>query len=108
MTLMFTVGSQGRYEWLVADEDFDILELCPEIVLGKYIAVTSIDSSQLVPTDKETAAVFEAPMHFAPPIQTTRPPLAFFSTSGPRNFYGVWRKDDSLHVLLFPRHSTSC
>src|SRR5579864_4203176 len=53
---MFTVGSQSSYEWLVTDEDFDLLELCPEIVLGKYVAVTSIDSGELVPTDKEAAA----------------------------------------------------
>lgn len=53
---MFTVGSQDSYQWLVTDENVDLLELCPEIVLGKYVAVTSIDSGQLVPTDKETAA----------------------------------------------------
>jgi hypothetical protein len=49
---MLTVGSEGSYEWLVYDEDCDLLELCPEIVLGKYVAVTSIDSGQLVPTEK--------------------------------------------------------
>jgi hypothetical protein len=53
---MLTVGSQGAYEWLVTDESFDLLELCPEVVLGKYVAVTSIDSGQFVPTGKETAA----------------------------------------------------
>src|SRR5579872_356686 len=53
---MLTLGSQGVYEWLVTDEQFDLLQLCPEIVLGKYVAVTSIDSGQLMPTDKETAA----------------------------------------------------
>jgi hypothetical protein len=53
---MFTVGSQGSYQWLVTDENFDLLKLCPEIVLGKYVAVTSIDSGQLNPTDKEKAA----------------------------------------------------
>jgi hypothetical protein len=53
---MLTLGSQGVYEWLVTDERFDLLQLCPEIVLGKHVAVTSIDSGQLMPTDKETAA----------------------------------------------------
>jgi hypothetical protein len=53
---MFTVGFQDSYQWLVTDGKFDLLELCPEIVLGKYVAVTSIDSGQLVPTDKEIAA----------------------------------------------------
>lgn len=53
---MLAVGSQGAYEWLVTDEQFDLLELCPEVVLGKYVAVTSIDSGQFVPTGEETAA----------------------------------------------------
>ncbi len=57
---MFTVGSQGSYQWLVTDENFDLLELCPEIVLGKYVAVTSIDSGQLVPSDKETVAGWQS------------------------------------------------
>ena len=56
---MLTVGSQGLYEWLVTDQQIDLLQLCPEVVLGKYIAVTSIDSGPLVPTDEETAAGWE-------------------------------------------------
>jgi len=57
---MLTVGSQGLYEWLVTDQEFDLLQLCPEVVLGKYIAITSIDSGPLVPTDKEKAAGWES------------------------------------------------
>lgn len=56
---MLTVGSQGLYEWLVTDQQFDLLQLCPEVVLGKYIAITSIDSGPLAPTDEETAAGWE-------------------------------------------------
>src|SRR5215471_4724634 len=58
--IMLTVGSQGIYEWLVTDERFELLELCPEIVLGKYVAVTSIDSSELVLTDKRSAAGWQS------------------------------------------------
>jgi hypothetical protein len=58
--VMLTVGSQGVYEWLVTDERFDLLQLCPQIVLGKFVAVTSIDSSELVPNDKETAAGWQS------------------------------------------------
>ena len=69
---MFTVGSQGSYEWLVTDENFDLLQLCPEIVLGKYVAVTSIDSGQLIPDDKETAAGWQSrgKIAYSPKIQT--------------------------------------
>jgi hypothetical protein len=42
---MLTVGSEGLYEWLVTDQQFDLLQISPEVVLGKYIAVTSIDSA---------------------------------------------------------------
>jgi hypothetical protein len=57
---MFTVGSQDNYQWLVTDGNFDLLKLCPEIVLGRYVAVTSIDSGQLVLTDKEIAAGWQS------------------------------------------------
>jgi hypothetical protein len=36
------------------------LQVCPEVVLGKYIAITSIDSGPLVPTEKEKAAGWES------------------------------------------------
>lgn len=68
---MFTVGSEGHYKWLVYDEDSDLLELCPEIVLGKYVAVTSVDSGQFVPTDKEMAAGWQsrAKIAYSPKIE---------------------------------------
>jgi hypothetical protein len=68
---MLTVGSQGSYEWLVTDENFDLLQLCPEVVLGKFVAVTSIDSSEFVPTEKETAAGWQShgKIAYSPKIQ---------------------------------------
>jgi hypothetical protein len=51
-----TVGSQGIYEWLVADEDIDLPKICPETVLGKYVAITSIDSGAYLPDEHERAA----------------------------------------------------
>ncbi len=53
---MIAFGSQGVYEWLVTDQQFDLLSVCPEVVLNRYIAITSIDSSPLVPNVEETAA----------------------------------------------------
>ena len=52
---MLAVGSQGLYEWLVPDDDFNRLELCPDIVLGKYVVISSIDSGEFVPTDEEAS-----------------------------------------------------
>jgi hypothetical protein len=52
---MLTLGSEGLYEWLVTDQQFDLLETCPEVVTGKYVAITSIDSGPLIPTNEEMA-----------------------------------------------------
>ncbi|HET9408012.1 MAG TPA: hypothetical protein VFO39_12305 [Candidatus Sulfotelmatobacter sp.] len=57
---MLAVGSQGIYEWLVSDAEFDLLQLCPEVVLGKYVAITSIDSGEFVPNEKEIAAGWQS------------------------------------------------
>jgi len=69
---MLTVGLQGSYEWLVTDGNVDLLQLCPKVVLGKYVAITSFDSGQLVPTDKETAAGWQsqAKIAYSPKIQS--------------------------------------
>ena len=54
-------GSFGGYNWLTTeDHDLaDLMRLCPEIVLGKYIAITSIDSGSLEVTEEEKAAGWE-------------------------------------------------
>ena len=53
-------GSQGIYEWLVADEDIDLPQICPEIALGKYVAITSNDSGAYVPDEHERAAGWDS------------------------------------------------
>jgi hypothetical protein len=54
-------GTHREYEWIVADPNLDdLLRLVPEIVLGKYVAVTSIDSSPLIPTDEEREVGWES------------------------------------------------
>ncbi len=49
------VGSHGEYQWLtMVDRDItSLLSICPEIVLGKYLAVTNIDSGPLRLTEQE-------------------------------------------------------
>jgi hypothetical protein len=60
-SLPLTVGSYGDYEWLATEHCLDdLLRLCPEIVLGKYISVTSIDSGRLFLTDEDIAAGWES------------------------------------------------
>ena len=68
---MLKVGSEGLYEWLVSDQQFDLLQLCPEIAPGKYIAITSFDSGPLVLTNEEIAAGWESRgnIAYSPKIQ---------------------------------------
>jgi hypothetical protein len=69
---MLAVGSEGLYEWLVSDHQFDLLQLCPEVVLGKYVAITSIDSGSLVPTEKETTTGWQSrgKIAYSPQVQS--------------------------------------
>ena len=68
---MLAVGSHAAYEWLVTDENFDLLQICPAVVLGKYVAVTSIDSGECVLTADERAAGWQnrEKIAYSPKIQ---------------------------------------
>jgi len=71
---MLTVGSEGLYQWLVTDQSIDLLQVCPEVVLEKYVAITSFDSGMLIPTDEETAAGWETrgKIVYSPKIQNIK------------------------------------
>src|SRR5688572_11052099 len=49
------VGSHGEFQWLASpDHDISsILRSCPDLLLGKHLAVTSIDSGALCLTEQE-------------------------------------------------------
>jgi len=49
-------GEHGNYRWLTGDYSLgDLLEQCPEIVLGRYVAITAFAGSPLTPTQGERA-----------------------------------------------------
>lgn len=81
---MLTVGSQGAYEWLVTDQQFDLLRICPDVAIGKYVAITSFDSGPLVLADEEKSAGWESRSNIAysPKIQDIE--------SVPRAEYDEW------------------
>lgn len=55
------VGSQDGYDWLVSTDTLgDLLRVCPNVVLGKYVAVASFDSGPLVLNDEERASGWHA------------------------------------------------
>ena len=49
-------GVHGSYEWLVTEHALeDVLSICPELVVGRYLAITAADSGQLVPDSQQVA-----------------------------------------------------
>jgi hypothetical protein len=81
---MVSVGSHGIYEWLVTDHDIDLLHICPEIVIGKYVAITAIDSGVFIPTQDETTSGWESRGNIA-----YSPKVAHIE-SLPREGYDEW------------------
>jgi hypothetical protein len=54
-------GRNGKYFWLVTEDCLsDILSACPDVVIGRYLAVTSFDSGPLYLSDAEKAAGWES------------------------------------------------
>jgi hypothetical protein len=60
--LPLTTGSHGTYQWLTTGQhDLDtLLRLCPQALLKKYVAITSLDSGPLILNDKEISAGWES------------------------------------------------
>jgi hypothetical protein len=53
-------GDHGSYRWLTTDHELDqFLTLCPETVMGRYVAVTAIDSGALVLKEADKIAGWE-------------------------------------------------
>jgi hypothetical protein len=54
-------GSRQGYDWLFSEATlYDLLQVCPDVVLGKYVAVTSFDSGSLSLSQEEQAAGWRA------------------------------------------------
>jgi hypothetical protein len=54
-------GSHGKYQWLTSNDDYmgTLVRLCPEVIVGKYLAVTSIDSGVPWITERQREAGWE-------------------------------------------------
>jgi hypothetical protein len=80
---LLKTGSTNGYRWLVStDRQLDVLECCPDVVLGKYVAITSFDSGQLGLTEAQRSAgwVSQEEIAYSPQIQNANiVPQAYFS-----------------------------
>jgi hypothetical protein len=58
---MLQVGSRGAYQWLVCEHQLhDVMRVCAEVVINKYLAITSFDSGPLSLDEKEKVAGWES------------------------------------------------
>ena len=80
---LLEVGSTDGYQWLVSSENhFDVPGCCPDVVMGKRVAVTSLDSGPLRLTEEQKAGgwVSQGGIAYSPEIQQTNAvPLEYFS-----------------------------
>jgi len=80
---LLQTGSTNGYQWLVStDRHLDVLECCPDVVLGKYVAITSFDSGPLGLTEEQRSAgwVSQGEIAYSPKIQDANVvPQAYFS-----------------------------
>lgn len=100
---LLKTGSTNGYDWIVSAGKWDgVLELCPEIVLGKYLAITSLDSGPLVLTEEQQSAGWRSQggVAYSPAIEHIRMvPHEYFS-----EFY-VFSRPTSLGVLADPHRN---
>ena len=72
--VIWATGSHGEYQWVTTgQQDLDtVLRLCPQVVLGKYVAVTSIDSGPLILNDDEISIGWQIrnDIAYSPKIQS--------------------------------------
>ena len=82
-SLLLQTGSTNGFQWLVStDRQFDVLECCPDVVLGKCVAITSFDSGPLGLTEAQRSAgwVSQEGIAYSPKIQDANMvPQAYFS-----------------------------
>ena len=80
---LLQIGSANGYQWLVStDRQFDVLKCCPDVVLRKYVAITSFDSGPLKLTEGQKSAgwVSHAEIAYSPEIQhINMVPQTYFS-----------------------------
>jgi hypothetical protein len=100
---LLQTGSTDGYQWLVSTgRQLDVLECCPELVLGKYVAITSFDSGPLRLAEGERSAGWASlgEVAYSPEIQhVNMVPREYFS-----ELY-VFGTPTNLGVLADPRRN---
>jgi hypothetical protein len=112
-------GSHGAYRWLTTSQhEFDtLLRRCPQTVVGKYLAVTSLDSGAMALTDAEISDGWQSrnEIAYSPIIQsaenlrTVRFPNdctrfnEWYVFDFPVDLGGLWHGDNVFDAPMTPR-----
>jgi hypothetical protein len=71
-----TTGVHGSYQWLATGQYYlgDFLQRCPTALLGKYVAVTSLDSGPLFLSEEENIAGWQSrkEIAYSPQVQSPK------------------------------------
>ena len=95
-------GSHGPYLWLTTAQYGldDLIQLCPQTLSGKYVAVTSSDGGPLFLSDKEKQTGWQSrnAIAYSPQIQSPEGlPRAGFDEwyifDSPKDLGGVWHEN---------------
>jgi hypothetical protein len=90
-------GAAGAYEWLEADLELrELLDLCPEVVAGRYLAVTSADRGVFRPSESDLVAGWKVAGDIA---YSLRIPPGIFPACGGYDEWYVFESPRELGVL---------
>jgi hypothetical protein len=88
--VIWAEGAHGDYQWLTTGQHDlgTLLRLCPEALLGKYVAVTSIDSGPLILNEDEVSTAWQSrsDVAYSPRIQSVEK-LAYGECAGFDEWY---------------------
>jgi hypothetical protein len=66
-------GTRGAYQWIVWESQFlsDLAAAVPDIVRGKYVAITAFDSGRFLPTREMTGQgwSYHLGVAYSPPVE---------------------------------------
>jgi hypothetical protein len=94
-------GIHGVYQWIEVDHDLgEFLSLCPGAIVGRYLAISAVDSGSFEPSEQDRAAGWNASggVAYSPRVDSiaTLPPHCYGQCAG----YDEWYIFESQPPLL--------
>ncbi len=85
-------GIHGVYQWLEVDQNLgEFLSLCPEAIVGRYLAISTVDSGSYEPSEQDRAGGWSASggVAYSPRIDSVAalPPYCYGQCAGYDEWY---------------------